>query len=110
MPDQRRAIDPSPRACAPPTTLACLPLMLTVSEAAAVLRVSRTSAYKLAEAWRATHGAAGLPTVRLGSRVLVRRVDLAAIVGLDYVGLVREAPRDAEMKGVVPSMREAAQR
>ena len=40
-----------------------------------------TSAYKLAEEWRRTGGASGLPTVRLGSRLLVRRVDLAVIVG-----------------------------
>jgi len=63
-----------------------LPLMLTIGEAAQVLRVSRTTAYKLAEEWRATGGKAGLPTVKLGGRLLVRRVDLAAIVGLDAVG------------------------
>jgi Helix-turn-helix domain len=65
-----------------PRSLAGLPLMLTVGEAAAVLRISRTSAYKLAHEWRTSRGATGLPTVRLGSRVMVRRVDLAAIVGL----------------------------
>ena len=65
-----------------PATLDGLPLMLTLTEAAAVLRVSRTSAYKLAEEWRRTEGAGGLPTVRLGGRILVRRVDLAAIVGV----------------------------
>ena len=67
-------------------TLAGLPLMLTVGEAAAVLRISRTSAYKLAEEWRWSHGTSGLPTVRLGSRLLVRRVELAVIVGLDPTG------------------------
>jgi hypothetical protein len=70
----------------PPATLAGLPLMLTVTEAAAVLRISRTSAYKLAEEWRYTKGTSGLPTVRLGARLLVRRVDLAVIVGLDPTG------------------------
>lgn len=70
------------RAPAPPVSLSGLPLMLTVSEAAAVLRISRTTAYKLADEWQHTHGAEGLPTVRLGSRLLVRRVDLAAIVGV----------------------------
>jgi hypothetical protein len=65
-----------------PSTLDGLPLMLTLTEAAEVLRVSRTSAYKLAEEWRRSDGTAGLPTVRLGGRLLVRRVDLAAIVGL----------------------------
>jgi hypothetical protein len=63
-----------------------VPLMLTVAEAAEILRISRTSAYKLAEEWRYTHGASGLPTVRLGGRVLVRRVDLAVIVGLNESG------------------------
>lgn len=57
-----------------------LPLILTVSEAAVVLRVSRTTAYKLTEEWRATGGKAGLPVIKLGRRLVVRRVDLAAIV------------------------------
>ena len=65
-----------------PTSLTGLPLMLTVGEAAAVLRISRASAYKLAHEWRASRGVTGLPTVRLGGRVMVRRVDLAEIVGL----------------------------
>ena len=87
MPDETTAVDrASRRAATPPATLASLPLMLTVGEAAVVLRVSRTSAYKLAEEWRLTRGASGLPTVRLGSRIVVRRVDLAAIVGLDPTG------------------------
>ena len=62
-------------------SLAGLPLLLTVDEAAALLRISRTSAYKLAQEWHCTAGASGLPTVRLGSRIMVRRVDLAVIVG-----------------------------
>ncbi len=66
-----------------PSTLDGLPLMLTIGEAALVLRVSRTSAYKLSEEWRTTGGRTGLPTVKLGSRLLERRVDLASIVGVD---------------------------
>lgn len=59
-----------------------MPLMLTVPEAAAVLRISRTSAYKLADLWLRSDGrAGGLPAVRLGRRLLVRRADLAALVG-----------------------------
>lgn len=63
-------------------SLAELPLMLTVSEAADLLRISRTTAYKLVELNRSTSGRAGLPHVRLGGRVFVRRVDLAEIVGV----------------------------
>jgi len=59
-----------------------LPLMLTVAEAATVLRVSRTTAYKLAEDWRTSNGREGLPVVKLGRRLVVRRVDLAKLVGL----------------------------
>jgi hypothetical protein len=70
-------------AAEPITSLDGLPVMLTVTEAAKVLRVSRTSAYKLADEWRRSGGTSGLRTVQLGSRLLVRRVDLAAIVGLD---------------------------
>jgi excisionase family DNA binding protein len=56
--------------------------MLTVAEAAEVLRISRTTAYKLVELHRTSKGRTGLPHVRLGTRVMVRRVDLAEIVGL----------------------------
>ena len=70
------------RAPAAPVGLEGLPLMLTVGEAAEVLRISRSSAYKLAEEWRVSGGGSGLPTVRLGGRLLVRRVDLAIIVGV----------------------------
>ena len=73
----------SRRAPAAPVGLDELPLMLTVGEAAEVLRISRTSAYKLAEEWRTTRGVSGLPTIKLGGRLLVRRADLAVIVGLD---------------------------
>jgi len=68
---------------AAPATLEGLPLMMTIAEAAEVLRISRSSAYKLAEEHRLTGGTSGLPTVKLGGRLLVRLVDLAAIVGLE---------------------------
>ena len=63
-----------------------LPLMLTVAEAAVVLRVSRTTAYKLAEDWRSSGGREGLPVIKLGRRLVVRRVDLAELVGVPAPG------------------------
>jgi len=79
---------PAHRAGPPPSALSLdgLPLMLTVSEAAAELRVSRTTAYKLADDWRTSGGREGLPVVQLGRRLVVRRVDLAALVGLPPTG------------------------
>jgi hypothetical protein len=63
-----------------------LPDFLTVEEAAAVLRISRTSAYLLTQRWRLTRGREGLPVKRLG-RML--RVPRAALVRMS------ESPGDA---------------
>jgi len=57
--------------------------MLTIAEAAKVLRLSRSSAYKAAEEHRATGGRSGLPTLKIGGRLMVRLVDLAAMVGVE---------------------------
>jgi excisionase family DNA binding protein len=64
----------------PPSSLDGMPLLLTVSEAAVVLRIGRTTAYKLVDEWRTSDGRAGIPSVRLGGRVMVRRVDLEAML------------------------------
>jgi len=56
------------------------PEFLTVEEAAAVLRISRTSAYRLAQEWRLTKGKTGLPVVRLGRQLRVPRAALVRLV------------------------------
>lgn len=50
-----------------------LPEFLTIEEAAAVLRIGRTSAYLLAQQWRRTGGRSGLPVQRLGRLLRVPR-------------------------------------
>jgi len=45
--------------------------VLTVEEAAAVLRIGRNSAYALARRYRATGGAEGLPVIKLGRQLRV---------------------------------------
>lgn len=65
----------------PPCDFESLPLLMTVSEAAVLLRVGRSTAYKLAEEWESSGGESGLPVRRLGRRLVVRRVDLAALLG-----------------------------
>jgi excisionase family DNA binding protein len=57
-----------------------LPLLLTMTEAAALLRIGRTTVYKLAELHRSTLGASGIPTVRIGTKLFVRRADFERIV------------------------------
>lgn len=64
-----------------PSSTREFPLLLTVTEAADVLRVSRTTAYKLVEDWFASDGAEGLPAIRLRGRIFVRRVDLETLLG-----------------------------
>jgi excisionase family DNA binding protein len=54
-----------------------LPAFLTVEEAAAVLRIGRTSAYQLCQRWLDSSGRVGLPVVRVGRQLRVPRAALA---------------------------------
>jgi hypothetical protein len=53
-----------------------LPALLTVEEAARVLRIGRTKAYAMAQEWRDSGGQSGLPVIDLGN---VLRVPLAKL-------------------------------
>ena len=57
------------------------PVLLTVTEAAAALRIGRTSAYLLAKQWLATDGAEGIPVVRVGRQLRVPRPVLEQWLG-----------------------------
>jgi hypothetical protein len=61
------------------------PLLHTVDEAAEVLRIGRTLAYKLAQMYQATGGSEGLPVIRLGGCL---RVPRWALLELVYSGRV----------------------
>lgn len=50
--------------------------VLTIEEAAAILRISRNAAYTLARQWRATGGRTGLPCLELGRTLRVPRAAL----------------------------------
>jgi hypothetical protein len=50
-----------------------LPAFLRIEEAARILRISRSAAYDLANAWLTTDGNSGLPVVRLGRCLRVPR-------------------------------------
>ena len=60
-----------------------LPDLLTVEEAARVLRIGRTAAYGLARVWRETGGREGLPVVNLGRLLRVPRSALEAATGAE---------------------------
>ena len=57
----------------PAPSLDELPEVLTVEEAAAVLRIGRGNAYELARLWRESGGRQGLPVVTLGRSLRVPR-------------------------------------
>lgn len=60
-----------------------LPEVLTVEEAAALLRIGRGSAYALARRWRATGGREGLPVVALGRHLRVPRSGLRRLLEVE---------------------------
>jgi excisionase family DNA binding protein len=53
--------------------------VMTVEEAAHVLRISRSSAYELTRVWRATHRS-GLPVIELGRRLVVPKSALEELL------------------------------
>ena len=70
----RRPSEAPPQRRAP--CLAELPDLLTIEEAAAVLRISRGAAYALARRWRESDGREGLPHVMLGRSLRVPKAAL----------------------------------
>ena len=65
----------------PQNYAADVPALLTVEEAARVLRIGRTAAYELARRDLATGGAEGLRVVRVGRLLRVPRAALEDLVG-----------------------------
>ncbi len=55
--------------------------VLTIEEAAAILRISRNAAYAAARQWRTTGGKAGLPCIEIGRTLRVSRVELDRLLG-----------------------------
>ena len=61
--------------------MAGLPDLLTIEEAARVIRVGRTKAYAMAREWRTTGGKSGLPNIDFGHAIRVPLCQLETIVG-----------------------------
>ena len=57
------------------------PDLFTITEAAVVLRIGRTTAYELARRDLATGGGEGLAVVRIGGQLRIPRVAIERIIG-----------------------------
>ena len=57
-----------------------LPLMLTVNDAARVLRIGRSKAYEMAATYTSSGGTQGLPVIRLGDLLRIPKVALHEFV------------------------------
>jgi Helix-turn-helix domain len=69
-----------------PDTVSESPALMTVAEAAAMLRIGRSKAYEMARQYLATGGRDGLPVIRLGAGCL--RVPRWALLVLVHAGRV----------------------
>lgn len=68
------------------------PDTLTVEEAARVVRISRSTSYKLANLYVDSGGAEGLPAKRIGGRLRVLRVPLEEYLGGPIRWPIADAP------------------
>jgi excisionase family DNA binding protein len=66
-----------------------LPEVLTIEEAAKVLRIGRGAAYTLARQWQASGGQQGLPVVRFGRSLRVPRSALLRLLDVGEGGAAR---------------------
>jgi len=82
-----------------------LPLLLTVEEAGALLRIGRTKAYAMAREWRETDGRSGLPVIDLGHVLRVPRHALEEMVGVQLVDEIptEPAPSASSKPGTRPN-------
>lgn len=77
-----------------------LPEFLTVEEAAALLRIGRTSAYTLAKEWRDTGGRRGLPVITLGRQLRVPRAALDGLhEGMPTQEVQDDLPKQERLEG-----------
>lgn len=86
-----------------------LPDLLTIEEAARVIRVGRTKAYAMAQEWRATGGQSGLPVVDFGHVLRVPLRQLEAMVGAPLTAWrTPSAVADAALKCEVATTADAS--
>jgi len=76
-----------------------VPDLLTVEEAALVLRIGRTKAYALTQAWRDSGGEFGIPVIEIGG-LRVPKARLEEIIGAPILTLPTKEPAPIEQEAV----------
>ncbi len=84
------------------------PGLLTVTEAAVVLRIGRTTAYELARRDFATAGGEGLGVIRVGGQLRVPRMALERLIGAPIVLSVETGAVDGSSGNVAAAVLPAA--
>ncbi|MEO6125845.1 MAG: helix-turn-helix domain-containing protein [Ilumatobacteraceae bacterium] len=67
-----------------------LPLLLTVDEAAHVLRIGRSHAYNLTKLYETSHGTAGVPVIRLGDLLRIPKSALQELLTTGHIVQLRQ--------------------
>ena len=80
--------------CRRTTPTGVAPDMLTVEEAARVMRIGRSAAYQLAREYLATEGTSGIPVMRIGGQLRVPRHMLEEYIGGPITWPIPDAPVD----------------
>jgi len=82
---------------------ALVPDLLTIEEAALVLRIGRTVAYEQARLWRATGGRIGIPNIEVGRQYRVPRAALETMIGRPVTHIPE--PRTGQRARIMPAGR-----
>jgi Helix-turn-helix domain len=98
-------MDPTPADAAAAGEVRALPEVLTVEEAAAVLRIGRRLAYEQAQLFRETRGREGLPVLVIGRCLRVPRSALEELLGLSGVSRALQAEPGASSLPARPEPR-----
>ena len=87
-----------------------LPLMLTVDEAARVLRIGRSKAYEMTKLYETSGGTQGLPVLRLGDLLRVPRFALHEFVTTGRIAQLIPPVEHATGHATPPSKRPRSRR
>jgi excisionase family DNA binding protein len=80
-----------------------VPVFFTVEEAARILRISRTTAYRLVRLYLETGGREGIPVVVIGGQYRIARATLEELAGGPvHLPVVAEPAPVVEMGGLRP--------